>query len=58
MTSKLKAIGISSRQGHYAIRFYYQTTFGGRDILLPEWEIPANSWDHMHNTVRSFNEVE
>lgn len=52
---KLKAIGISSRAGHYAIKFYYQIPGGGRDVTMPEWEIPARSWDHMQDTVRTFN---
>lgn len=57
MKSFLKAIGSSSREGHYAIKFYYQIPEGGRDMDMPTWEIPARSWDHMQETVRAFNET-
>lgn len=57
MTSFLKAIGKSSRAGHYAVEFYYQIPDGGRDTTMPSFEIPARSWDHMQATVNAFNDT-
>ncbi len=56
MNVTLVAIGTSLKEGHYAIRFYYQMAEGGRCLEMPTWEIPARSYEHMQSTVAAFNE--
>lgn len=58
MTSILKAVGKSAREGQYSIHFYYQAPGGGRDDGLPSWDVPARSWEHMQEVVRVFNKGE
>lgn len=58
MESKLVAIGTIPKAGVHLIRFYYKLPQGGRDLYLPAWEIPANSFDHMQAVVRAFNDTE
>lgn len=55
MTSTLKAIGKSAREGQYSIHFYYQVPGAGHDDSLPSWDVPARSWEHMQDVVRAFN---
>lgn len=58
--SVLRAIGSSVSAGKYAIKFYYEFTqesgqFGGMDVSMPAWVIPARDWESMQATVRAFN---
>lgn len=58
MTSKLKAIGSMPATGVYIVKFYYQKPEGGRDLSMPNWDIPARSYEHMQETVNAFNHPE